>query len=384
MINQKHFSSAKLSMWSVIATLLLISIVFQSMEPVYLSPRNLSNLALQTATLGVLTIGITLVLIIGEIDLSIGAVSGLSATLLAVTSTLDGWPAGWAISAALLCGILIGALQGLWIAFFGAPSFIVTLAGYLIWSGLQLLFLSGQNGQVRVVDPWITSISGNYLSHELGWFLALISSISGVVWFISRRKVRAVKNSAKSGFPVDILKLILMIAASFGSVATLNASFGVPLLLLILLTVVFIFALVSTSTIFGRHLYAVGGNKEAARRNGIRVKSIIVTVFILSSVLAAFAGILEASRTYSVSVGSGGGNTALNAIAAAVIGGTSLFGGKGKILGAILGALVISSIQNGLALMGHTAATQIITTGIILLIAVTLDVSSRPKSGKSK
>jgi D-xylose transport system permease protein len=131
-------------------------------------------------------------------------------------------------------------------------------------------------------------------------------------------------------------------------------------------------------------LYAVGGNKEAARRNGIRVKSIIVTVFILSSVLAAFAGILEASRTYSVSVGSGGGNTALNAIAAAVIGGTSLFGGKGKILGAILGALVISSIQNGLALMGHTAATQIITTGIILLIAVTLDVSSRPKSGKSK
>ncbi len=360
-----------------VGALVLIAIVFQIVDPAYLSSRNLSNLALQTVTMGVLTVGIVLVLIAGEIDLSIGAVSGLAATAMAITSTLAGWPAWAALAAALGVGLVIGLIQGSWITYFGAPSFIVTLAGLLAWQGLQLLLLSDQNGQIRITDPAITAIASTYLPPLAGWVLAAVISVLEATW-VALRRVGAVR-AGETPRPLirDIITVALVVGVSVGITALLNASFGVPVLMLVLVAVAATMAVVTKRTIFGRHLFAVGGNAEAARRTGIRVRTLVVVVFVLASGLAALAGILDGARTFSVSANTGGGNAALNAIAAAVIGGTSLFGGRGSIVGAILGALVITSIQNGLALAGQTAATQVIATGIILLAAITIDVTSR-------
>lgn len=369
--------SRDLGLLPVVAALVLIAIAFQLVDPAYLSSRNLSNLALQTVTMGVLTVGIAVVLVIGEIDLSIGAVSGLAATVMALTSTLAGWPAWAALGAAIGVGLAIGLLQGAWITVFRAPSFIVTLAGLLAWQGLQLLLLSEQNGQVRVVDPAITLIATTYLPAATGWVIGGVAAVAASAWVIARRMGAVRAGERPASLPRDLGRIALCLVLPLAIVAVMNASFGVPLLMLILVAIALTLVVVTRRTVFGRHLYAVGGNAEAARRTGIRVRSLVIVVFMLASALAAVAGILDGARTFSVSANTGGGNAALNAIAAAVIGGTSLFGGRGSIVGALLGALVIASIQNGLALAGQTAATQVIATGIILLVAITIDVTSR-------
>jgi len=373
-----------LGLLPVMGALVLIAIAFQIIDPAYLSSRNLSNLALQTVTMGVLTIGIVTVLIIGEIDLSIGAVSGLSATVMAITSSLAGWPAWAAVGSALLVGLVVGLVQGSWVTFFRAPSFIVTLAGLLAWQGVQLLLLSDQDGQIRVTDPAITRIASTYLPPTAGWALAGGVTVISFGWVALRRF--GARQSGESPRPLilDLLTIAICGGVAFGVAAILNTSFGVPVFVLVLVAAAALLAIVTKRTIFGRHLYAVGGNAEAARRTGVRVRSLVIVVFMMASTLAALAGILDAARTYSVSANTGGGNAALNAIAAAVIGGTSLFGGRGSIVGAVLGALVISSIQNGLALAGQTAATQVIATGIILLAAITIDVSSRRRLSARK
>jgi D-xylose transport system permease protein len=368
----------------VVGALILIAIVFQIVDPAYLSSRNLSNLALQTVTMGVLTVGIVLVLVAGEIDLSIGAVSGLAATAMAITSTLAGWPAWAALASALAVGLVIGLIQGSWITYFGAPSFIVTLAGLLAWQGLQLLLLSEQNGQIRITDPAITAVASTYLPPVAGWILAAGCSVVAASWVILRRLGAIRSGETPQPLARDITTIVVAVALACGVTAVLNASFGVPVLMLVLVAVAATMAIVTKRTIFGRHLFAVGGNAEAARRTGIRVRALVIVVFMLASGLAALAGILDGARTFSVSANTGGGNAALNAIAAAVIGGTSLFGGRGSIVGAILGALVITSIQNGLALAGQTAATQVIATGIILLAAITIDVTSRRRLSTRK
>jgi D-xylose transport system permease protein len=371
-----------LGLWPVLVGLVVIAVGFQVANGAFLSSRNLSNLVLQTGTLIVLTLGIMIVLLIGEIDLSIGAVSGVTACVMGILSALWGWPAWAAIGCAIVLGALIGLIQGSWIVAFKAPSFIVTLAGMLVWQGAQLLLLAGQNGQLRIEDPVITGIASNFLPRAVGWTLAAVVVFVGAGWIVLRRYL-----SVRAGYGVDslikdIVRVLAIVASGLVVMLVLDSYLGVPYMLVAVLGVTVTLAVITGFTIFGRHIYAVGGNGEAARRTGVRVGSLRVTVFVIASSLAAFAGILEASRGYSVSVNSGGGNTALNAIAAAVIGGTSLFGGRGRVVGALLGALVISSVQNGLALVGQTAATQVITTGLILLAAVTLDMSARNRKQK--
>jgi D-xylose transport system permease protein len=366
-----------LGLWPVVIGLVIIAVGFQLANDAFLSSRNMSNLVLQTGTLSILTLGVMLVLLLGEIDLSIGAVSGLTACLMGIASANAGWPAWAAVLLAIGAGAVIGLIQGAWIVVFRAPSFIVTLAGMLVWQGLQLLSLSDESGQLRIEDPLITGIASNYLSQPVGWVLCAIVVLAGVAWIAVRRVL-----TARSGYGVeplasDIGKAALIVAVPVAIMLVLNSYLGVPYLLVIVLVITGVLAVMTGSTVFGRHIYAVGGNAEAARRTGIKVSQLRVAIFVLVSVLAAIAGILAASRGFSVSVNSGGGNTALNAIAAAVIGGTSLFGGRGTIVGALLGALVISSVQNGLALIGQSAATQVITTGLILLAAVTLDMTAR-------
>ncbi|MER7274060.1 sugar ABC transporter permease [Dactylosporangium sp. NPDC000244] len=372
--------SGDLGPWPVLVGLVCIAVGFQAANSAFLTPRNLSNLILQTGTLVVLTLGIMLVLLIGEIDLSIGAVSGVTACVMGIMSALHGWPAWAAIALAIALGALIGLVQSSWIVAFKAPSFIVTLAGMLVWQGAQLILLSDQNGQLRIEDSVITSIASNYLPRPVGWTLTMLVALAGAGWVVVRRYLSQRAGYGTNSLAADLGRVLAIVAAPIVVMLVLDSYLGVPYMLVAVLAVTVTLAVVTGFTVFGRHIYAVGGNAEAARRTGVRVGSLRITVFVIASALAAFAGILEASRGFAVSVNSGGGNAALNAIAAAVIGGTSLFGGRGRVVGALLGALVISSVQNGLALIGQTAATQIIATGLILLAAVTLDMSARRKN----
>jgi len=379
---RRWWSRGELGLWPVLIAILLIAIGFQLANDAFLSPRNLSNLVLQTGTLAILTLGIMLVLLLGEIDLSIGAVSGLTASIMALLSASAGWPAWAAILTAVGAGALIGLAQGSWIVAFRAPSFIVTLAGMLVWQGLQLFALSGKSGQLRVEDPFITSIASSYLPRPAGWAVAVGIAVVGIGVIFVRRTLDARAGYEPNPIARDVAMSAGIAVIPIGGMLILDRYLGMPYLLLIMLAVTAILALVTKSTVFGRHIYAVGGNAEAARRTGIKVGWLRIAIFVIAAVLAVLAGILDVSRSYSVSVNTGGGNTSLNAIAAAVIGGTSLFGGRGTIVGALLGALVISSVQNGLALLGQPAAVQVIATGLILLAAVTIDMTARNRRSK--
>lgn len=379
---RRWWSRGELGLWPVLIAILLIAIGFQLANDAFLSPRNLSNLVLQTGTLAILTLGIMLVLLLGEIDLSIGAVSGLTASIMALLSASAGWPAWAAILTAVGAGALIGLAQGSWIVAFRAPSFIVTLAGMLVWQGLQLFALSGKSGQLRVEDPFITSIASSYLPRPAGWAVAVGIAVIGIGVVFVRRTLDARAGYEPNPIARDVAMSVGIAVIPIGGMLILDRYLGMPYLLLIMLAVTAILALVTKSTVIGRHIYAVGGNAEAARRTGIKVGWLRIAIFVIAAVLAVLAGILDVSRSYSVSVNTGGGNTSLNAIAAAVIGGTSLFGGRGTIVGALLGALVISSVQNGLALLGQPAAVQVIATGLILLAAVTIDMTARNRRSK--
>ncbi|WP_052460313.1 sugar ABC transporter permease [Microbacterium gorillae] len=362
--------------YAVVAGLAVVWIVFQLLNENFLSPRNLSNLTLQIAVLGTVSVGMVLVLILGEIDLSVGAIAGVSAATLALLSTNLGLPAWLAILAGLLFGAIIGLLQSLVIVFIGIPSFIVTLAGLLIWQGVQLILI-GSNGQIALNDPFLKAIASTYLAPAAGWVIAVLVALVSVVVLIVGRARRVAAGLAARSLSTTVALGGAVVVFTLAVTWLLNAYFGIPWVLLILLGLTAVMSAVMRLSRFGRHLYAIGGNKEAARRAGIRVRGATVTVFVIVGVIAALAGIIEASRQFSASSALGGGTLQLNAIAAAVIGGTSLFGGRGRIYHAVLGALVVGSVENGLDLLGQPAAIQNIATGLILALAVTVDALGR-------
>ena len=366
----------ELGSWPVLIGLVFIWLLFQSQDAEFLSARNLSNLILQIGVLGTLAIGVVLVLLLGEIDLSLGAVAGVSAAVLGVLLTNDHWSSGAAIVVTLLVGALIGLLQGGITVLIGVPSFIVTLAGFLAWGGVQIILL-GEIGELLIQDTTVRSIASAYLTPVQSWVLVAIF-ICGYGWVQWRHRMRR----RQAGLEVSSGALLGLQAALVAAAAILltvlfDAYFGVPYMLVLLLALVVALTWLTTRTIFGRHMYAIGGNTEAARRAGIHVGSVKLTVFVLTSTLAALGGVLSASREFAVSSGTGGGTLLLDAIAAAVIGGTSLFGGRGRIYHAVLGALVIGSVENGLDLLGQPASVKDIATGVILVIAVSIDVVSR-------
>ncbi|GAC1653574.1 MAG: ABC transporter permease [Candidatus Dormibacteraceae bacterium] len=360
----------------VILGLILIWGIFQYLNPNFLTARNLTNLVLQIADIGTIAVGIVLILLLGEIDLSVGAVSGLAAGVMAVLNIKNGIAAPIAIAGGLLTGAIIGCLQGAWFARFRIPSFVVTLAGLLAWQGVQLLVL-GSTGTLNVLDPTIDSLAGNFLMPGVGWAVAAVVIVaSGVNSYLTRRRRTAagLDVSPVAGFAV---RLALITAAVGVSTFVLNSDRGVPYALVILLGFVILFDIITTRTRFGRYIYAVGGNAEAARRAGVSVNAIRVAVFTLSGTMAACGGILAASRLLAVNQSSGGGDVLLNSIAAAVIGGTSLFGGRGSVWSAVTGALVIGSISNGMDLLALSSAIKFMVTGGVLLAAVTIDAVAR-------
>jgi len=373
---QERISQGDVGSLPVILGLILIWAVFQYLNPNFLSPRNLTNLILQITSMGTIAVGIVLVLLLGEIDLSVGSVSGLTASVMAVLNIKNHVPAPLAIASAVATGAAIGALQGAWFARFRIPSFVVTLAGLVGWVGVQLLVL-GETGTLNVLDPTIDNLTLAFLSVQAGWVLtAVVILVVALDTYLVRRR-RAASGLDLSPLPGVLIRLALITAVVLVAAFVLNSDRGVPVALLILLAFVVFFHLVTTRTKFGRYIFAVGGNAEAARRAGISVNTIRVAVFTLSGVMAACGGILAASRLVAVNQSSGSGDVLLNAIAAAVICGTSLFGGRGSVWAAVTGALVIGSISNGMDLLAYSSAIKFMVTGAVLLAAVTIDAVAR-------
>ena len=373
---RRRVTQGELGSLPVIAGLVVIAIVFQVLNPNFLSPRNLTNLMVQIADIGTIAVGLVLVLLLGEIDLSAGSVSGLGAGVMGVLAVKHNVPAPLALLAGVLTGTLIGFLQGFWFTRFKIPSFVVTLAGLLAWQGLLILIL-GTTGTINLFDPGIDAIAGNFLGVPQGWAIAVVAVAVFVgSMFMSRRR------RATAGLevePVSGLALKGGVAAVliFAAVFVLNSDRGVPLAALVLVGFVVGYDIVLRRTRFGRHVFAVGGNAEAARRAGISVTAIRLAVFTLAGTMAAIGGIIAASRLLAVNQSSGSGDVLLNAIAAAVIGGTSLFGGRGTVWAALTGALVIGSISNGMDLLALSASIKFMVTGGVLLAAVTVDAVAR-------
>ncbi len=376
----RRLSSGDIGSLPIIVGMVLIAAIFQRANSNFLTPHNFVNLITQMAGTTMIAYGVVFVLLLGEIDLSIGYVSAVCGV--AVAMLLRDPRAGWewytAIPVALLVVAGIGLLQGLIVTLFHVPSFIVTLAGLLAWNGVVLHEIGG-GGTVIIQNDVVTSIANSFIPPDsiVGWVLAGIAILLYAVLQISRRNTRLRKNlKARPAF-VIALELIILAAGASIFIAVCNQDRGVPVVGIILLIALVALTYLARNTPFGRYVYAVGGNAEAARRAGISVTRIRVIVFIMSSTLAGLGGIILASRLRSVDTNAGGGNLLLDCIAAAVIGGTSLFGGRGFVASAVLGALVISSVDNGLGLLNLASGDKFIITGIVLLIAVIVDALSR-------
>jgi D-xylose transport system permease protein len=366
----------------VILGLVVVWIFFQTQNSNFLSSRNLSNLVLQMAVTAILSIAVVLVLLAGEIDLSLGSVTGVTSALLGVLLTNDHWSAAAAIATTLVLGLGIGLLQGLVTVFVGVPSFIVTLGGFLAWAGLQLALI-GPEGDLPVTNGTVTAIANDYLAPWVAWTLAgaVIAVIVAleVLRYASWRRVQVKPPSViQTGFRVASVTIGLLAV-----VAYLNDNFGVPYLLVLLLGLAAVLGWVTRRTLFGRYIYAVGGNIEASRRAGVPVPTVRVAVLGLSGFLGGIAGIVSTSSLYATSAGVGGSVLLLEAIAAAVIGGVSMSGGRGRIYQGLLGALLIASIVNGLDLLGQAASTEDIATGVILVLAVSIDSFNRRRRAAS-
>ena len=362
----------------VIGGLALIWLVFQVLNPVFLSSRNLVNLTMQCAAIGTIALGVVLVLLLGEIDLSVGSVSGLGAAVLAVTFVQLQWPLVFALVAATGIGCLVGLLYGFLYTRFGLPSFVITLAGLLGFLGLQLWVL-GDTGTIGIpFDSWIVQFAQQMFLPTWASYVVVVLSVGAYAWVLLRRaRRRAAANLVSQtyveiGIRASVLLVFLVLAAWY-----LNTDRGVGLMFLFFIALVVAMNIVLTRTRWGRAVYAVGGSVEAARRAGIRVDRIYLSVFMLCSLLAAVGGILAAARLGSAGQSSGTGDTNLNAIAAAVIGGASLFGGRGSAFSALLGIIVIQSISSGLTLLNLDSSVQFMITGIVLVLAVIVDSISR-------
>jgi D-xylose transport system permease protein len=362
----------------VLASLSVVWIVFAIANDRFLTPGNLTNLALQIVSVGAISVGVVFVLLLGEIDLSAGALSGFAASIMAVLNVNHGLSVPVAILAAVLGGAVVGTVQGFIITRFALPAFVVTLAGLLVWQG-ALLFLLGDSGTINLTDPAYLTLSTSSLPRWAGWLLAAVVVVGyGLATAHRRRSRREVGLKIETAGALG-MRLGLAAVSVTVIVAVLNADRGVPVAVLVLLAFVAIGDLVVRRCPFGRHVIAVGSNTEAARRAGISTKRVRIAVFAISGAMAGAGGVLAASRLLSVYQGSGGSDLLLIAIAGPVIAGTSLFGARGSVWSALSGAVLLGSIANGMDLLSLASSVKFMVTGLVLVAAVILDSISRQR-----
>jgi D-xylose transport system permease protein len=368
--------------------LIVLVILFSVLRPVFFTPLNFANFFTQAAVVAVLAMGIVFVLLLGEIDLSAGVTSGVAGSLLAVTMARNGLSWYVALALALVVGLLIGLFIGVLVAKVGIPSFVVTLALFLAFQGLVLVII-GEGGNVRVTDPVILAIENSNMPIWLGWTLYAVMVLGYLLAALNGRRRRLVRGFSGTPLSVILIKVAVIAVVGFATVWVLslerstnpevNPLSGVPIIIPIIAVIALVFGFVLERTKFGRHVYAVGGNVEAARRAGIRIQQVRIAVFAICSTTAAFAGVVAASRAASVDPNAGR-FIVLSAIAAAVIGGTSLFGGRGRIYDALIGAAVVAVIDNGMGLLGYSAGVKLMITGGVLMLAAGADALSRKRS----
>jgi D-xylose transport system permease protein len=376
--------SGELGTLPIVLGLVVISVVFQNLNQNFLTAQNLANLLVQGSGVAVIAMGIVFVLILGEIDLSVGYVSGVGAAILALTvSSQNPWPWELSVAAAVAACALIGFLQGTIVALMRIPSFVVTLAGLLGWNGVVLLLVADR-GTIPIDNPVIVGVANSLLTPDQGWLVLIVGVALYVAFLLGTYLVRRRRN-----LTVDPLPLLVFRAAAVAALGTVVVYVcnqnrgrlvpiqGVPVITVLIIVMLVVLTIVAGRTKFGRHVYAVGGNAEAARRAGINVAGVRIAVFTICSVMAALGGIVLASRLRSVDTGVGGGNILLYSIASAVIGGTSLFGGRGKVVHALLGATVIQAIDNGMGLLSLSAGAKFAVTGLVLFLAAAVDALSR-------
>ena len=372
--------------------LVALCIVFGIMSDVFLTPGNFANLLTQAASVTVIAMGLVFVLLLGEIDLSAGYASGVCGAVLVILITNHSYPWWIAFAISILVGAILGYAIGSLVSRFGIPSFVVTLASFLGFQGI-LLLLAGEGGTIRIEDPTILAVQNNNLSPVLSWIfflsISVIYVLVGLARINSRRKA-GLKSELKK---LWVIKTSALLVIGAGAVWALNLERsnnpdlvslkGTPLIVPVILFLLVVGTFVLGRTAYGRHIYAVGGNAEAARRSGINVKNIRISAFVICSAFAAIAGMLFASRQNSISPTTGGSSTLLYAVGAAVIGGTSLFGGKGRMRDAVLGGLVVAVIDNGMGLLGYAAGIKFIVTGAVLLVSAGVDAISRRGSSSN-
>ena len=374
----ERLKSGDLGSLPVVVGLVIIWAVFYALNPAFISSRNLVNLTLQMVPTGTLALGVVLVLLLGQIDLSIGSMYGLSGAVLVVLFVNHGMPVWVAVLAGLASGAAVGYVYGLLFNRFGVPSFVITLAGLLVLLGLQIRTL-GKDGTVNL--PFESSLVQFASQKFLPLWLAYVLAIAVPAVYLLAR-VRNDQRRSAAGLSASPVSSLAMRAGLLGValvviVYLLSRDRGLSYMVVLFVALVVVMDLAIRRTTWGRSVLAIGGNVEAARRAGIKVNQIYLSVFVLCSTFAALGGILGAARLASANQSSGGADTNLNAIAAAVIGGTSLFGGRGSAYSALLGILVIYSISNGLALLSVSADVRYVVTGAVLLLAVVIDSLSR-------
>jgi D-xylose transport system permease protein len=369
--------------------LIVLCTVFSILRPSFLTAGNFANLFAQGAAVTLIAMGLVFVLLLGEIDLSAGFASGVCAAILANLVTVLGYPWYVAAAAAIATGVVIGLVLGFLVAKVGIPSFVVTLAAFLGFQGVVLLLIEGGRN-ISVRDDVLVAIANRNLTPAIGWVLAALAVGGYAAAQLLRYRTRTGRGLLTDPLPVVLgriagLALILGIAVYILNLERarnpLFASLkGVPIVVPIIAILLVVWTFVLQRTAYGRHIYAVGGNREAARRAGISVDRIRISVFVICSSMAAVGGIVAASRANSVDPNTGGSNVLLYAVGAAVIGGTSLFGGKGRILDAVLGGAVVAVIDNGMGLMGYSSGVKYVVTGLVLLLAASVDALSRRRA----
>lgn len=373
------------------AGLIVLLLVFAALRfQIFTSATNFANLLTQAGAIIVLAMGIGFVLLLGQIDLSAGVIGGVGAATTAQLILKSGLPWWVALLVALLVGVAMGLLSGFLVAIVGIPSFVVSLAFFLAWQGVLLAIVSS-GGTIPINEPVIYAVSNQSLSVTWSWVMVIVvivayTGISLNTW--RQRQAKGLVNSPVTVIYIRsaIIAVLLILATAYLSV---NRSIGaipikgIPWIVPIVGVLLVLWTFVQSRTAFGRYVYAIGGNAEAGRRAGIRVNRIVIACFVISSAMAVLSGLIEASRLSSVTAASGTGNELLFAVAAAVIGGTSLFGGKGKAKDAVIGGLVIALIPNGLGLLTNNSVYTYVITGGVLLIAASVDAITRRRRAGS-
>ena len=369
--------------------LIILSLIFGVARDTFFSALNFANLFSQGAQYIFIAMGLVFVLLLGEIDLSAGFASGVCGAIMAILLTNHGWPWYSAIPAAMVTGIVIGFVLGFMVAKLGIPSFVVTLAAFLAFQGI-LLYLLGGGKNISITDTFVLKLANSNLSVVVSWVLTIIAIVGYGLLQLNRVRSRAARGLVTDPMGIVAMRIVgvalvlviptLVLTQERSINPVLNSVKGVPIVVPIIAVFLVIWTFVLGRTTYGRHVYAVGGNTEAARRAGIPVDRIRISVFMICSFMASIGGILAVSRANSVDPNTGGSNILLYSVGAAVIGGTSLFGGKGKAINAVIGGAVITVIDNGMGLLGYSAGTKYIVTGLILLVAASVDALARRRA----